>query len=294
MKSHFQQRFHVVAAIVCTSGIIKKLLQPDIMLRPERSSPEPERIKSLLSCFTRFIPSTAFEYLSSMTPAAAADLHLTPATLAVLRGDVAEFTCSTANTDWTVMILSLNGKSILTIYNQTGLLPSPTNNHVTAKELVPGSPRKGWVFFLNTTHMSDETKVTCLLQGIAEESATLSVQGWCARCGRFGVQDEKPTRSTASLSCHFSQSQIRAIIQFQLTCSCVNKNVLPNRKARLDVRTCLYTKRRKTPTNYVSMSAASMDVAFWLNTFSPLGKMTEFSAAGSAEIDPNILCLSKY
>lgn len=115
--------------------------------------------------------------MSCFTPAVGADLHLTPATLAVLRGDVAEFTCRTSNTEWTVMTLSLNDKSVLTIYNQTGVLPSPTNTQVTARPLSAGEPRKGWVFALNTTKMQDEAKVTCELQGIQEETATLSVQG---------------------------------------------------------------------------------------------------------------------
>lgn len=75
------------------------------------------------------------------------------------------------------MTLSLNDKSVLTIYNQTGPLPSPANSHVTARPLSSGSLRKGWVFSLNTTTMQDEVKVTCELQGIQEESANLSVQG---------------------------------------------------------------------------------------------------------------------
>lgn len=111
-----------------------------------------------------------------LIPAVAADLHLTPPTLAVLRGDVAEFTCRAANMEWSVMTLSLNDKSVLTIYNQTGPLPSNAN-HVEARPLSPGSPRNGWIFSLNTTNMQGETQVTCELQGIQEETATLSVQG---------------------------------------------------------------------------------------------------------------------
>lgn len=80
------------------------------------------------------------------------------------------------------MTLSLDDKSVLTIYNQTGPLPS-NNIHVEAKPLSPGSPRKGWIFSLNTTTMQGERKVTCELQGIQEETATLSVQGQCAQCG---------------------------------------------------------------------------------------------------------------
>lgn len=129
--------------------------------------------------------------MSFIIPAVGADPHLTPATQAVLRGDVAEFTCRTSNTQWTVMTLSLNDKSVLTIYNQTGPLPSPTNNPVTARPLSPELPRKGWVFSLNTTAMQDEAKVTCELQGIGQDTANLSVQGQCARCrGCGGVESD--------------------------------------------------------------------------------------------------------
>lgn len=147
-----------------------------------------------------------FEVLCFIIPAVGADLYLTPPTLAVLRRDVAEFTCRTSNMEWTVMILSLNDKSILTIYNQTGVLPSPTNNHVTARPLSPGSPRKGWIFSLNTTTMEDETKVTCVLQGIKEESASLFVQGWCARCP--GCGQERKERSFTALTCTTSSNKV--------------------------------------------------------------------------------------
>lgn len=100
-------------------------------------------------------------------------MTLSPITLTVLQGEVARFTCSPSNDDWTVMVWSLHGAAVLTISNDKGPLPSITSN-VMAEENPKG---RGWDFVLNDTKRENQGEVTCDLQGIDRKTATLLVQG---------------------------------------------------------------------------------------------------------------------
>lgn len=73
------------------------------------------------------------------------------------------------------MVWLLNGKVVLTISNQTGVLPSIDPN-VTAEE---GSRRGSWVFVLKSTERHNQGQVACDLQGIERKTASLFVQGVC-------------------------------------------------------------------------------------------------------------------
>lgn len=101
-------------------------------------------------------------------------VKLSPKELTVLRGDEARFTCSTDNTKWTVMTWLLNGISVITISNETGLLPH-INPNVTAEE-TPNSKIDSWVLVLKHTEANNQGLVTCDLQGITRASANLFVQ----------------------------------------------------------------------------------------------------------------------
>lgn len=102
-------------------------------------------------------------------------MKLSPETLTVLRGEEARFTCSTSNTQWTVMGWLLNGRPVLTISKEFGVLPS-INPNVTA-ETSPVSRGDSWVFVLKNTERRNQGQVTCELQGIERKTARLFVQG---------------------------------------------------------------------------------------------------------------------
>lgn len=73
------------------------------------------------------------------------------------------------------MVWLLNGKVVLTISNQTGVLPS-INPNVTAEE---SSRRGSWVLVLKSTERHNQGQVACDLQGIGRKTASLFVQGVC-------------------------------------------------------------------------------------------------------------------
>ncbi|XP_028276448.1 immunoglobulin superfamily member 5 isoform X2 [Parambassis ranga] len=104
---------------------------------------------------------------------ARAHVELSPATLTVLRGDEARFTC-TARTRWTVMVWQLGGIPALTISKEDGVLPSVHSN-VTA-EKPPNSNGDSWTFILKNTQRHNQGQVTCDLQGIDRRTARLFVQ----------------------------------------------------------------------------------------------------------------------
>ncbi|KAM8768541.1 immunoglobulin superfamily member 5 isoform 1-T1 [Acanthopagrus schlegelii] len=111
--------------------------------------------------------------LSCMIQEVGAEMKLSPEELTVLRGEEAQFTCSTSNIQWAVMTWQLNQIPILTIHNETGVLPV-ANPDVSAKES-PDSPGD-WVFSLKNTERQHQGEVTCNLQDIDRRTASLSVQ----------------------------------------------------------------------------------------------------------------------
>jgi len=102
-------------------------------------------------------------------------MKLSPGTLTVLRGDEARFTCSTSDTQWTVMLWLLNGTAVLTISKEFGVLPSINPNVTAETSLV--SRGDSWVFVLKSTERHNQGPVTCDLQGIDRTTASLFVQG---------------------------------------------------------------------------------------------------------------------
>ncbi|XP_011606563.2 immunoglobulin superfamily member 5 isoform X1 [Takifugu rubripes] len=109
--------------------------------------------------------------LSSSIEATMAQVTLTPETLTVLRGDEARLTCCSSSSQWTVMVWLLNAEVVLTISNESGLLPS-INPNVTAEQISPNS----WTFILKNTTRLNQGRVTCDLQGIDRKAADLFVQ----------------------------------------------------------------------------------------------------------------------
>ncbi|XP_056297854.1 immunoglobulin superfamily member 5 isoform X3 [Pseudoliparis swirei] len=101
-------------------------------------------------------------------------MKLSPGTLTVLRGDEARFTCSTSDTQWTVMLWLLNGTAVLTISKEFGVLPSINPNVTAETSLV--SRGDSWVFVLKSTERHNQGPVTCDLQGIDRTTASLFVQ----------------------------------------------------------------------------------------------------------------------
>ena len=102
-----------------------------------------------------------------------AKMKLLPESLTVVRGDEASFTCSPSNSAWTVMVWLLNGRAVLTISKETGVLPSIHPN-VTAV-----LNKDGWRFVMKSTERDNEGQVTCDLQLIDRRTANLFVQGLC-------------------------------------------------------------------------------------------------------------------
>ncbi|XP_072248843.1 immunoglobulin superfamily member 5 isoform X1 [Leuresthes tenuis] len=99
-----------------------------------------------------------------------AKMKLSPESLTVVRGDEASFTCSPSNSAWTVMVWLLNGRAVLTISKETGVLPSIHPN-VTAV-----LNKDGWRFVMKNTERDNEGQVTCDLQLIDRRTANLFVQ----------------------------------------------------------------------------------------------------------------------
>ncbi|XP_068601946.1 immunoglobulin superfamily member 5 [Brachionichthys hirsutus] len=113
-------------------------------------------------------------FLLSCRAGVGAQLTLSPQTLTVLRGEEARFTCSTSNTQWTVMVWLLDNKAVLTISKEGGALPSIYPN-VTAEES-PDSRADSWALVLKKTERRNQGRVTCDLQGVDRKSALLFVQ----------------------------------------------------------------------------------------------------------------------
>ncbi|XP_076001367.1 uncharacterized protein LOC142994540 isoform X2 [Genypterus blacodes] len=103
-----------------------------------------------------------------------AQIELVPETLTVLRGEEARLTCSTTNTQWTVMVWLLNSASVLTISREHGVLPS-SNPNVTA-EKNSSRKRDSWVFVLKSAERDHQGQVTCDLQNFERKTASLFVQ----------------------------------------------------------------------------------------------------------------------
>lgn len=103
-----------------------------------------------------------------------AQVTLAPKTLTVLRGDEARLTCCSSSSQWTVMVWLLNAEVVLTISNESGLLPS-INPNVTAEQISQNS----WTFILKNTTRLNQGQVICDLQGIDRKAADLFVQGLC-------------------------------------------------------------------------------------------------------------------
>lgn len=84
------------------------------------------------------------------------------------------------------MVWLLNTEVLLTITNDSGVLPS-VNPNVAAKQLSANS----WTFILKNTTRLNQGQVTCDLQGIDRKTAELFVQGECVSvCGRSFLRQE--------------------------------------------------------------------------------------------------------
>lgn len=112
--------------------------------------------------------------LSCRIQVVGAQINLSPETRTVIGGEETRFTCSTPNTQWTVMVWLLNGRVALTISNMHGVLHS-INLNVTA-EKSPASRGDAWMFVLKNTERQHQGEVTCDLQGIGSKKASLFVQ----------------------------------------------------------------------------------------------------------------------
>ncbi|XP_067102971.1 immunoglobulin superfamily member 5 [Osmerus mordax] len=99
-------------------------------------------------------------------------MHLEPRTLTALRGDQAQFTCST-NEDWEVMLWSVHNATVLTISAKYGILSRKPS--VTAKNLSGGRTSR-WEMVLERSERNHQGLLTCELPEIGKEAATLIVQ----------------------------------------------------------------------------------------------------------------------
>ncbi|CAL9684839.1 unnamed protein product [Knipowitschia caucasica] len=106
-------------------------------------------------------------------------MSLMPETLTVLRGDQSRFSCRTTRPQWGAMIWQLSGKTMLTISQQNGLVPS-TNPNITAEKAAP-SQGEGWTLVLKDTQREYQGEVSCDLQEVHKRTAHLYVQGQCIR-----------------------------------------------------------------------------------------------------------------
>ncbi|XP_037533708.1 immunoglobulin superfamily member 5 [Nematolebias whitei] len=120
------------------------------------------------------IPLLLALLFSCMFEASGTQMELAPLSLTVVRGDEARFSCSTSSSLWTVMLWLLNGRAVLTISKERGVLPS-INPNITA-EKCSNSNRHCWVLVLNSTERNNQGQVTCDLQLIDIRTAKLFVQ----------------------------------------------------------------------------------------------------------------------
>lgn len=104
-----------------------------------------------------------------------AEMSLRPDSQTVLAGDETRFTCSTKQAQWGAMIWHLNGKVVLTISQENGLVPS-TNPNITALRFSSSTHGDGWTLVLKNTLRQNEGEVTCDLQEVDKRTAHLYVQ----------------------------------------------------------------------------------------------------------------------
>lgn len=112
--------------------------------------------------------------LCGSSRAVGAEITLRPDTLTVLAGEETRFTCSTKRPQWGAMIWQMNRKTVLTISQQSGLVPS-THPNITA-EKIPSGQGEGWTLILRNTQRQQEGEVTCDLQEVNKMTAHLYVQ----------------------------------------------------------------------------------------------------------------------
>ncbi|XP_054650285.1 immunoglobulin superfamily member 5 isoform X2 [Dunckerocampus dactyliophorus] len=113
--------------------------------------------------------------LSCRTQAVSGVLKLLPASLTVLRGDQARYTCTTTKTTaWDVMLWELNTTVVVSVSRQYGVLSSSIPD-VTAEES-RGPNGDGWTLVVKSVQRHHEGQITCSLQGIEKKTASLFVQ----------------------------------------------------------------------------------------------------------------------
>lgn len=102
-------------------------------------------------------------------------MTLLPETQTVLRGEETRFTCRTTQPQWGAMIWQLNGRTVLTIHQKHGIVPSINPNITAEKSSTP--QEDGWVLVLKNTNRQQQGDVTCDLQDVDKKTASLFVQG---------------------------------------------------------------------------------------------------------------------
>lgn len=102
-------------------------------------------------------------------------MTLQPDTQTVLSGEETRFTCSTKHPKWGAMIWQVNRKTVLTISQQSGLVPS-SNPNITAQKFSSSTHGDGWTLILTNTQRQHEGEVTCDLQEVNKRTAHLFVQ----------------------------------------------------------------------------------------------------------------------
>lgn len=101
-------------------------------------------------------------------------MTLLPETQTVLRGEETRFTCRTTQPQWGAMIWQLNGRTVLTIHQKHGIVPSINPNITAEKSSTP--QEDGWVLVLKNTNRQQQGDVTCDLQDVDKKTASLFVQ----------------------------------------------------------------------------------------------------------------------
>lgn len=121
------------------------------------------------------VPLLVVVLLCCTSRAVVTEMTLRPETQTVLAGEETRFTCSTKHPQWGAMIWQVNGKTVLTISQQSGLVPS-TNLNITAEKFSSSSLGDGWTLTLKNTQRQQEGEVTCDLQEVNKRTAHLYVQ----------------------------------------------------------------------------------------------------------------------
>lgn len=126
------------------------------------------------SCMNQALANDSFSIVFIFA-AAGAQMTLSPMNLIVVRGEEARFTCSTTNRIWSVMLWLMNGRPVLSISRDYGVL-RPIYQNVTAINK-SNSREDTWVFIVNSTERYNQGQVTCELQSLESRTANLLVQG---------------------------------------------------------------------------------------------------------------------